>query len=120
MDGRPVLDDFTSYPLTDIGSSKLYADMFKNELRFVREIGLYFYYNGKVWIKDVGSIFAKRLAKKFAILMVENSNDIQDDKSRKMFVVLRSIQNPPMFQNFNQNKVKMTVVRASQKVRRKK
>ena len=45
VDGRSILDDFTNYPLTDIGSSKLYADMFKNELRFVREMGLYFYYN---------------------------------------------------------------------------
>ena len=86
MDGRSILDDFTNYPLTDIGSSKLYADMFKNELRFVREMGLYFYYNGKVWVKDVGSIFAKRLAKKFAVKTVDKANGITDDKTRDIFV----------------------------------
>ncbi len=86
MDGRSILDDFTNYPLTDIGSSKLYADMFKNELRFVREMGLYFYYNGKVWVKDVGSIFAKRLAKKFAVETVDKANGIADDKTREVYV----------------------------------
>lgn len=86
MDGRIILDSFTSYPLTDIGSSKLYADMFKDELRFVREMGLYYYYNGKVWIKDVGSIFAKRLAKRFAIEMVNKANGIVDDKTREVYV----------------------------------
>ena len=96
MDGRSVLDDFVNYPLTDIGSSKLYADMFKCELRFVREMGLYFYYNGKVWVKDIGSIFAKRLAKKFAISTVRKSSDIQDDKTRKVFVDYYN-----KFNNFN-------------------
>ena len=86
VDGRSILGDFTHYPLTDIGSSKLYADMFKDELRFVREMGLYFYYNGKVWVKDVGSIFAKRLAKKFALMTVDKANAIEDDKTRDLFV----------------------------------
>ena len=86
MDGRAILDDFANYPLTDIGSSKLYADMFKDELRFVRERGAYFHFNGKVWIEDTGSIFAKRLAKKFAILTVKQANDIEDDGVRKMFL----------------------------------
>lgn len=86
MDGGAILDNFTNYPLTDIGSSKLYADMFRNELRFVREMGLYFYYNGKVWVKDVGSIFAKRLAKKFAVKTVDRANSIMDDKTREVYV----------------------------------
>lgn len=86
MDEGAVLDNFTIYPLTDIGSSKLYADMFKNKLRFVREMGLYFYFNGKVWIKDIGGVFAKRLAKKFALLTVEKANNIADDKTREVYV----------------------------------
>lgn len=96
MDGRVILDNFTNYPLTDIGSSKLYADMFKNELRFVREMGLYFYYNGKVWVKDVGSIFAKRLAKKFAVEAVDKANGITDDKTREVYVKYYN-----KFNNFN-------------------
>lgn len=86
MDGRTILDDFTNYPLTDIGSSKLYADMFRKELRFVREMGMYFFYNGKVWVKDVGGVYARRLAKKFAISMVKKANEISDDKTREVYV----------------------------------
>ena len=85
-DGRDVLDDFTNYPLTDIGSSKLYADMYKNELKFIREMGLYFYYNGKVWIKDLNSVFAKRMAKKFAVSTVQKATEISDDETRKTYV----------------------------------
>lgn len=86
VDGRDVLDDFTNYPLTDIGSSKLYADMYKNELKFIREMGLYFYYNGKVWIKDLNSVFAKRMAKKFAVSTVQKATEISDDETRKTYV----------------------------------
>ena len=84
--GRAALDNFTNYPLTDIGSSKLYADMFKNELRFVREMGLYFYYNGSIWIKDINGVYARRLAKEFAILVVKCASELKDDETRKAYV----------------------------------
>lgn len=86
MDGRNVLDDFQVYPLTDIGSSKLYADMYKGELKFVRELGLFFYYKDGVWIKDIGSVFARRLAKKFAVSTVAEANKIKDEQARKTYV----------------------------------
>lgn len=59
MDGRSILDDFTNYPLTDIGSSKLYADMFKSELRFVREMGLYFITTVKYGLRMSGAYSPK-------------------------------------------------------------
>lgn len=51
------------YPETDIGTSKLFADVYKRKLKFVRELGLYFFYNGTVWVKDVNFVYARRLAK---------------------------------------------------------
>ena len=72
--------------MTDIGSSKLFADAYKDQLKFVREMGLYFYYNGKIWVKDVNFIYAKRLAKKFAIKAVELSNAIDNEKLRETAV----------------------------------
>lgn len=86
MAGRSILDDFLNYPLTDIGSSKLYADMFKNELCYVRERSVYFYYNGKVWIKDTGGIFARRMAKKFAIETVKKALQLPDEETRKAYI----------------------------------
>ena len=55
LDEWDVLE-FTAYPRTGIGTSKLFADKYKNELRFVRELGLYFYYNGK----EFTSVFRSR------------------------------------------------------------
>ena len=108
MDGGTVLDNFMDYPLTDIGSSKLYADMYKNELKFVREMGVYYYYNGKVWIKDVGSIFAKRLAKKFAISTIQKSSEIPDDETRKAYV--------KYYNRFNSFNVREKLVKDAQSV----
>ena len=86
MDEGNVLENFLEYPLTDIGSSKLYADMFRNKLRFVRELGVFYYYNGKVWIKDVNGVYAKRLAKQFAIELIGKANKIADDEMRGKYV----------------------------------
>lgn len=72
--------------MTDIGSSKLFADVYKKQLKFVREMGLYFFFNGCVWVKDLNSIYAKRLAKKFAIKTVELSNAIDNEKLRETAV----------------------------------
>lgn len=108
MEGRDVLDDFVSYPLTDIGSSKLYADMFKNELRFVRELGMYFYYNGKVWVKDINSIFAKRLAKKFAITLIQKASELPDDETRKAYI--------KYYNKFNNYNVREKLVKDAQSV----
>lgn len=72
--------------MTDIGSSKLYADMFKNKLRFVRELGVFYYYNGKIWIKDVNGVYAKRLAKQFTIELIGKANKITDDEMRGKYV----------------------------------
>lgn len=108
MDGRNVLDDFVSYPLTDIGSSKLYADMFKNELRFVREMGMYFYYDGKVWKKDINGIFARRLAKKFAITLIQKASELPDDETRKAYI--------KYYNKFNNYNVREKLVKDAQSV----
>lgn len=76
------LDTFNSYPRTGIGSAKLFADKYRNKLKFVRELGLYFYYNGKVWVKDLNFVYASRLAKEFAQLTINAANQIEDDDNR--------------------------------------
>ncbi len=81
MDEWDVLT-FCSYPRTGIGTSKLFADTYKEQLRFVRELGLYFYYNGKVWLKDLNFVYASRLAKKFAQSTINTANMIEDEDTR--------------------------------------
>lgn len=108
VDGRAILDDFINYPLTDIGSSKLYADMYKHELCFVREMGVYFFYNGKAWIKDVNSVYAKRLAKRFAISTIQKASKLPDDETRKVYV--------KYYNRFNSFGIREKLVRDAQTV----
>ena len=81
MDEWDVLT-FCMYPRTGIGTSKLFADTYKDVLKFVRELGLYFYYNGKVWVKDLNFVYASRLAKKFAQSTINAANKIEDEDTR--------------------------------------
>lgn len=97
VDEWDVLNDIMSYPMTDIGSSKLFADIYKDKLKFVRELGLYFFYNGKIWEKDLNSVYAKRMAKKFAIKAVEHANSIENEQTREAAVKYYA-----KFNNFNQ------------------
>lgn len=81
LDEWDVLD-FLQYPRNGIGTKKLFADTYKNCLRFVREVGMYFYFNGVVWEKDLCNIYAQRLATRFAQSVIETANKIQDDEVR--------------------------------------
>lgn len=77
---------FLEYPRTGIGTSKLFADIYRNELKFVRELGMYFYYNGVVWVKDLNFVYARRLAKKFTQTAISTANKIEDDEIRNAAV----------------------------------
>ena len=77
---------FLEYPRTGIGTSKLFADVYKDELKFVRELGVYFYYNGVVWVKDLNFVYARRLAKKFTQTAISVANRIEDDDTRNAAV----------------------------------
>lgn len=85
MDEWNVLDHFLDYPLTDIGSSKLYADYFKGLLLYISDVGCYYYYDSKKWVRDHEGLYAKRLAKKFAHDMIEKANSLADDEMRKAY-----------------------------------
>lgn len=85
MDEWDVLT-FCAYPRTGIGTSKLFADTYKNQLKFIRDLGLYFYYNGKVWVKDLNFVYARRLAKKFTQSAINMANKIEDDDTRNAAV----------------------------------
>lgn len=82
LDGWDVLR-FMQYPRNGIGASKLYADAYKDKLRFVPEIGMYYYYNGVVWVKDLSSVYALRMARKFWRDTIALSNKIEDETIRR-------------------------------------
>ena len=57
-------------PRHDIGSSTLFHDLYCEQLRYVPERKTFFYYDGKRWAEDSGSLKAYEMAKEFALSIV--------------------------------------------------
>ena len=57
------LDDVRRYPLTDLGAGYLFADTYKNYLRFVTDNGKWFFYDGIRWQVDIQDIRVNQCAK---------------------------------------------------------
>lgn len=51
---------------TEIEASRLYAKVFKNELRYNTTAKTYYYYNRKYWERDAENVHAHKCAKEFA------------------------------------------------------
>lgn len=50
--------DTTKYPWTDIGAGKLFADFYKDALRYVPERRTWFDYQAGIWTVDIGGLKA--------------------------------------------------------------
>ena len=46
-----------------MGISNLFADIFKNNLRYVKNAKSWYYYDGCRWNEDVGGAYEKKFAK---------------------------------------------------------
>ncbi len=57
---------FSTDALNDKGFGRMFARAFKDVLRYNKSEKNWFYYNGKVWIKDLEEMNAKNLAKIFS------------------------------------------------------
>ena len=81
---RPEVNN--QYPLTDIGAGRLFADCFKDSLRYVRERKSWFCYENGVWSEDVGSLIAMEKLKELADALMHYALTIQDERVRKEFI----------------------------------
>ena len=67
--------------LNDKGFGRMYAKAFKDILRFNVTNKLWYYYNGKVWEKDLENMNARRLAKLFSDELIAYSDELTLEKS---------------------------------------
>jgi len=67
----------------DIDSSRLFADLFHDVLRFNTTAKEWFFYDGIVWRMDQGGMKAEALAKAFSKALYLYSADIEDELYRK-------------------------------------
>ena len=72
----------TRYSWNDKGNGELFADVFKNTVRFNVTAKEWYQYTGKIWKEDTGGMKAAHLAKELTDALMIYSTTIQDDKAR--------------------------------------
>ena len=78
--------DTETYPWTDIGAGRIFADYHKACLRYVPERKMWFFYENGVWQKDTGSLRAMKYCMELADLMYTFALEIRDEDKRKAYM----------------------------------
>ena len=78
--------DTTKYPWTDIGAGKLFADFYKEVLRYVPERRSWFCYEDGTWSTDTGGLKAMRYCMELANLLHLYALEIKDEHQRKSYM----------------------------------
>lgn len=78
--------DTTKYPWTDIGAGKLFADFYKEVLRYVPERRTWFDYQAGTWSADIGGLKAMRRCMELANLLHLHALEIKDEHQRKNYM----------------------------------
>jgi len=78
--------DTLKYPWTDIGAGKLFADFYKEVLRYVPERRSWFYYTDGTWSTDTGGLKAMRYCMELANLLHLYALEIKDEHQRKSYM----------------------------------
>ncbi|KXO14530.1 nucleoside triphosphatase, D5 family [Clostridiales bacterium KA00134] len=76
----------SKYSWTDIGAGKIFADFYKDSLRYVPERKAWYFYDDGIWIADTGSLKAMKLCMNLANLLHILALDIEDEHKRKAYV----------------------------------
>lgn len=74
-----------NYHFSDRGSSELFADMFRHEIRFNTTAKEWYYYNGKVWKIDSGGMIVHGKAKELFDALMIYAVSIEDEQQQKLF-----------------------------------
>jgi len=74
------------YHGTDIGKGRLYSDYYNRVARYVPERKLWYVFQGKRWIPDIGGLTAMQLCKKLADQLLTYALRIRDEQARKEFI----------------------------------
>ncbi len=78
--------DKNKYPWNDIGAGKIFADFYKDSLRYVPERKSWFYYKDGVWQADTGNLHAMKCCMELADLMYSIALEIKDEDKRKRYI----------------------------------
>ena len=96
------------YPWTELGAGQLFADYYKDVLRYVPERKSWFHYNGVVWEQDIGNTKTMELCKALARQLLIYCSSIDDDKRREEYA--------KFCYRWQTRKMRETVIRDAQSV----
>lgn len=102
-------EDNKAYPWTELGAGQLFADFYKEVLRYVPERKSWFHYNGVVWEQDIGNTKTMELCKDLARYLGIYCLSIEDDKRREEYA--------KFCYRWQTRKMRETVIRDAQSVR---
>lgn len=88
VDRLKELDPMNSskYPWNDIGAGHIFADFYKDRLRYVPERKMWFHYEGGIWQPDTGNLRAMKYCMELADLMYTFALEIRDEDKRKSYM----------------------------------
>lgn len=78
---RPV-----EYELSDKGNGRLYADVFRDCLRYNTTAREWYYFNGRCWQQDTGGMIAEGKACELSDALLMYSYDIEDEAERRAYI----------------------------------
>lgn len=81
-----ALDPVNSYDQSDIGSAKLFADVFRDEVRYNTTAKDWYVYDGTVWKPDRGGMHVAHLAKDLADALLVYGTTIQDEDHKAAYI----------------------------------
>ncbi len=61
--------------INDMELGRLFADLFRDQLRYEPEAGLFYYFNGKYWEADLGGLHTDLLCKLFVDMLMAHQSD---------------------------------------------
>lgn len=77
--------DPLNYHHSDRGSSDLFADMFRHEVRYNTTAKEWYFYDGKVWKLDTGGMVVHAKAKQLFDALMIYAGSIEDEQTQKLY-----------------------------------
>ena len=75
----------SNYHYSDRGTSELFADVLRSELRYNTTAKEWYYYDGKVWKRDSGAMEVHAKAKQFFDALMIYAVSVGDEPAQKLF-----------------------------------
>ena len=70
---------------SELGNGELFAEVFKDELRWNVTANEWYHYDGRVWSEDTGGMIAQAAARELQKCLLIYSTQIQDDDTRSRY-----------------------------------